>query len=85
MSELDDRITKVIAWYEANRKELDSAMPLTHQGTTHTVRSLANQDEAIALYRAGELQGRLRDAYVWQSLIRLYKAFEAHKKEVEGG
>ena len=81
MADLSDRIANIIAWYEENRGAIAQALPLTHQGTTWTTQALASQDESIRQYRAGELRGHLKNAYIWQSLCRLYRAVEHSKKE----
>lgn len=80
--DLRDRIAKIIAWYEANRGAIAQVLPLTYQGTTWKAQALDSQDESIRQYRAGELRGHLKNAYVWQSLCRLYRGFEHSKKEI---
>ncbi|MEM1153654.1 MAG: hypothetical protein AAGI44_05905 [Pseudomonadota bacterium] len=80
-----DRISKAIAWYEANREEIAAALPLTHQGTTWTPAVLNFQDDAIAKYRDGEIGKKLAEVYVLNSIRRLYRAFERSKKEVKSG
>lgn len=85
MSELSDRITKEIAWYEANRGVLASAMPLSYQGTTWRSLSLVDMDRQIASYRSGELSPHLARVYVLNQLRHLYRAFQQHQKEIGSG
>lgn len=81
MSELTDRVTRAIAWYEANREVLASAMPLTHQGITWRRLSLEDLDRLIVSYREGQQPPQITRVYLLNRIRKLYRALEQKKKE----
>ncbi|MEM1240756.1 MAG: hypothetical protein AAGI45_13020 [Cyanobacteria bacterium P01_H01_bin.26] len=70
-------IEKSVAWYEANRGAIASALPLEHQGVGFTVRWLENMDHRIlSQWREGRLSMTLAEAYIYAALTKLFKAMK---------